>query len=443
MKRTLIIALLTLLSATSALRAQDTIDTTYYRYNFHRPPKVTYEIDGEEPIVFGPLAPPTLIDSVTGQTVTDPETGEPVNLCPNGLGFTGFHIDGVSTWYVDWESNGGEIPLYWVCKMRQPTNTIYGLSIFLDHITDFIVGDTTRFVLAERSHATGRITPFDTIVLKGGEIGIRRQMEVPLMLSSVNESRYSVHNNCIDSVAYAKVMEFYLDTPHQLDGDTLFISPRAPSRFDNGVGSNFKVAYIDAKYLTYNMFVAIREDGWDMEDYDWMAYTPETGMLYATPIIEPLPEWEEELLDTIIPMPTKPDNPDPGDPQDPNDPQNPDNPDDPDNPQDPDNPNNPDNPDNPQDPDDPGTEGIGSQAINSQFSIYPNPTTGLLYIKTAGQPITAITIHNPMGQQVTGHRSQVTGHLTIDLSPLPAGIYYLTIKSNETTTRHKVIKVNQ
>ena len=59
---------------------------------------------------------------------------------------------------------------------------------------------------------------------------------------------------------------------------------------------------------------------------------------------------------------------------------------------------------------DPGTEGIVHQlsTLNSQISIYPNPTTGQLHIKTAGQPITAITIHNTMGQQVTGHRSQVT-----------------------------------
>ncbi|MCR4812742.1 MAG: T9SS type A sorting domain-containing protein [Bacteroidales bacterium] len=97
------------------------------------------------------------------------------------------------------------------------------------------------------------------------------------------------------------------------------------------------------------------------------------------------------------------------------------------------------------DPDpDPGTEGIDHQfsTLNSQISIYPNPTTGQLHINTAGQPITAITIHNTMGQQVTGHRSQVTDHLTIDLSPLPAGVYYMTVKSGDTTTRHKVIKAN-
>ena len=86
--------------------------------------------------------------------------------------------------------------------------------------------------------------------------------------------------------------------------------------------------------------------------------------------------------------------------------------------------------------------GIDSQSstLNSQFSIYPNPTTGQIHINTTSQLITSITIHNTMGQQVAGHWSPDTGHLTIDLSPLPAGVYYLTVKSGETTTRHKIIK---
>ena len=431
-----------LLGVVAGLQAQDTIDTTYYRYNFHRPPKMVIETDDDSPIVY-PLMHPTLIDSVTGQNVTDSETGEPVNLCPNGLGFTGIRINGVTTWYLV-ASDQGRIPLYWVCKMRQPTNTIYGLSIFLDHITDFTVGDTTKFILAERSHETGHITPFDTIVLKGGEIGISRQLEVPLMLQSLNESRYSVRNSCIDSVAYAKVMEFYLETPHQLDGDTLFISPRAPSRFDNGgVGSNFKVAYIDAKYLAYNMFAAIREDSWWEDDHDLIYFIPETDMLYATPIIEPLPEWEVALLDTLIPMPTKPDNPDPGDPQNPDDPNNPDDPDNPDNPSNPDNPQNPDNPDNPQDPQDPedpgDPEGIDNVEIqNSEFeiNIFPNPTESRTTI-TCDLPMTELTLCDLMGRSLTTLHNCGTS-ATLDLSEFAQGLYLIKVKTSKGSAVRKL-----
>ncbi len=90
------------------------------------------------------------------------------------------------------------------------------------------------------------------------------------------------------------------------------------------------------------------------------------------------------------------------------------------------------------------SEGIEEAASSQQsaVSVYPNPTAGQVYVKTDGMPITDITIHNSMGQQVAGHWSPVTGHLTIDLSPLPAGVYYMTVKSGETTTRHKVIKAN-
>ncbi|MBQ3579952.1 MAG: T9SS type A sorting domain-containing protein [Bacteroidales bacterium] len=123
------------------------------------------------------------------------------------------------------------------------------------------------------------------------------------------------------------------------------------------------------------------------------------------------------------------------------DPQNPDNPDDPDNPSNPDNPQNPDDPDNPDNPG--GDEGIG-EAEGSQQSaviVYPNPTAGLVYVKTDGMPISDITIHNSMG--VRARTEQINGdsnHMTLDLSTLPAGVYYLTVKSGETTTRYKVVK---
>ena len=93
----------------------------------------------------------------------------------------------------------------------------------------------------------------------------------------------------------------------------------------------------------------------------------------------------------------------------------------------------------------PGTDGIEEAAGNQQsaVSVYPNPTAGLVYVKTDGMPISDITIHNTMG--VRARTEQINGdsnHMTLDLSTLPAGVYYLTVKSGETTTRHKVIKVN-
>ena len=66
---------------------------------------------------------------------------------------------------------------------------------------------------------------------------------------------------------------------------------------------------------------------------------------------------------------------------------------------------------------------------------------GGLHIETNGQHLTDITIHNTMGVRV--RPEQINGdsnHMTLDLSTLPAGVYYMTVKSGETTTRYKVVK---
>ena len=91
-----------------------------------------------------------------------------------------------------------------------------------------------------------------------------------------------------------------------------------------------------------------------------------------------------------------------------------------------------------------GTDGIDEAASSQQsaVSVYPNPTSGQLHINTTDQHITSITIHNTMGQQVATQAFQQSGNQAIiDLSTLPAGVYYLTVKSGESTTLHKVVKM--
>ena len=93
----------------------------------------------------------------------------------------------------------------------------------------------------------------------------------------------------------------------------------------------------------------------------------------------------------------------------------------------------------------PGGDGIQQAADGRQqaaVSVYPNPTSGVVHIDTDGAAITTVTLHNAMGQTVaTDTIKQSNNHTTIDLSPLPAGVYYLTVRSGETTARHKIIKV--
>ena len=91
-----------------------------------------------------------------------------------------------------------------------------------------------------------------------------------------------------------------------------------------------------------------------------------------------------------------------------------------------------------------GTQGIDSQSsiLNPQFSIYPNPTTCQLHINANGQPIISIDIHSIKGQPVVTKTFQHSdSQAIIDLSSLPAGTYYLSVKCSDTITRHKVVKM--
>ena len=85
------------------------------------------------------------------------------------------------------------------------------------------------------------------------------------------------------------------------------------------------------------------------------------------------------------------------------------------------------------------------EAVSSRqtaVSVYPNPTTSQLHINANGQPITSIDIHSITGQPVVTKTFQHSdSQAIIDLSTLPAGVYYLTVKSGQSTTLHKVVKI--
>ena len=71
------------------------------------------------------------------------------------------------------------------------------------------------------------------------------------------------------------------------------------------------------------------------------------------------------------------------------------------------------------------------------FSLYPNPTTGLLYINSEQTEIEAITIYTLNGKKVL--RGQLV-HSTIDVSAIAAGMYFIEITSESGPTIQKFIK---
>ena len=81
------------------------------------------------------------------------------------------------------------------------------------------------------------------------------------------------------------------------------------------------------------------------------------------------------------------------------------------------------------------TLGISENEI-SHSQIYPNPTNGILYIKSK-QPISQISVYSILGQRIATHRNTNQ----IDLSKAEAGVYLLKIEDeNGNSQTHKILK---
>lgn len=66
--------------------------------------------------------------------------------------------------------------------------------------------------------------------------------------------------------------------------------------------------------------------------------------------------------------------------------------------------------------------------MNAFATLHPNPTTGLVTI--TGQDLKTAEVFNTLGQQVATATGE--GELfTVDISQLPAGIYFINITNSE------------
>jgi hypothetical protein len=71
---------------------------------------------------------------------------------------------------------------------------------------------------------------------------------------------------------------------------------------------------------------------------------------------------------------------------------------------------------------------------SNPISIYPNPTSGEIYIGETGR-INTVRIFDVSGKQILE-----TSETTFNIAYLPAGLYYVSIRTDKGTTTHKVIK---
>ena len=83
----------------------------------------------------------------------------------------------------------------------------------------------------------------------------------------------------------------------------------------------------------------------------------------------------------------------------------------------------------------PRTNGIEQQQ-ESRFELYPNPTDGELNLVADG--ITLVEVYNAAGVRVFSRRCNDDCR-TLNISPLPAGLYTVRITTNLGTKTEKVI----
>jgi hypothetical protein len=82
----------------------------------------------------------------------------------------------------------------------------------------------------------------------------------------------------------------------------------------------------------------------------------------------------------------------------------------------------------------------GPSTGSGTFTVYPNPTNGILFVETrraTSLPDPTYRITNLMGQiLLTGRLPQCDSPTTIDISSLPAGMYFISV--GETTLKFVV-----
>ena len=374
MKTKLIIPFFVLMVAStmSGLHAQDTIDTAYYRYgnNFIRPE--FYNL--------------IVVDSVTGDATVDSETGEHIAACPNGYGFTYMEPVSIAQWLM---SHMGDY-LYYKIAGSGTKRTVYGIAISLDSVSNFMEGDSLTIIMCEPASDNSHFIHIDSIIIRGGEIGKRRWCEIPIAkpLPDGYGGWTSVQDNCIDTVLYRSIMEFYFDEPREISGSSVFWKVRVA----NDYGSVYHSTYVECQFDVVWYFHEDCTSG--IGDPRWDEFFP---------ILTPLPEWEEPSMEQLIPereYNPAVHQPDPEDPEDPTDP-----------------------------------EAINGVYGNLPISIYPNPTSGVATI-TSPEAIKELTVTDLAGR-VLLHYSSLGTTTTLDTAPLEPGLYLLKVTTASGTATIK------
>jgi PKD repeat protein len=83
---------------------------------------------------------------------------------------------------------------------------------------------------------------------------------------------------------------------------------------------------------------------------------------------------------------------------------------------------------------------------NLNLTIYPNPTTGEIRVTVCGEryavcDIEIFDVYGRKGERAKGRRDEGTNGIVIDISELPAGVYFLKVVTNKGEVIKKVVKL--
>jgi hypothetical protein len=84
--------------------------------------------------------------------------------------------------------------------------------------------------------------------------------------------------------------------------------------------------------------------------------------------------------------------------------------------------------------------GIVEALHATPLQVYPNPTTGKLTINNEQLTIEYIKVFDVYGRNMLSHTKYHPPHTVIDISSLPAGVYFLRVDTEEGSIMQKVIK---
>ncbi|WP_204344532.1 T9SS type A sorting domain-containing protein [Psychroserpens algicola] len=83
---------------------------------------------------------------------------------------------------------------------------------------------------------------------------------------------------------------------------------------------------------------------------------------------------------------------------------------------------------------------VDEAGLDNLLTIYPNPTSDVLYIKLANVQDAKFSVSNLLGQSITSGALNANDVNTLDLSESASGVYFITINSGNSTLTKKIVK---